>query len=105
MKLPIMLLVIVAALGIVGLPAYAAPHDFAHYKQETLKLFSTLKLDPADVSFIEVTQAPSIEYRQQHRSTLFVNPTALNAKPYSVALFSCAVEAKLATLSPDEWEK
>jgi hypothetical protein len=105
MKLRNTLYSVVVGLEIITSLAHAVQHNFAHYKEETLKLLPLLKLDPTTISFIEVAQTPSIEQRQQHQNTIFLNPTKLNAKPLSIALFSCAVEAKLGTLSPDQWEK
>ena len=105
MKLRNALCSVVVGVGITGSLAYAIQHDFAYYKEETLKLFPVLKLDPAAIEFIEVTATPSIAQRQQHQNTIFLNPTVLDTKPLSIALFSCAVEAKLGTLSPDQWKK
>src|SRR5690349_10281429 len=79
--------------------------DFSFYKDETTKLLTVLKLDPTTISFVEATETPTIKQREDHPHTIFLNTNLLNAKPLSIALFSCAVEAKLGTLSAEQWKK
>lgn len=85
--------------------AQAVQYDFAYYQEQVLRLFPLFNLDSAAVSFVEVTETPSVDQRQQQQNTIFLNPTILNTKPLSIALFACAVEAKLGTLSPDQWKQ
>src|ERR1700722_19010170 len=83
----------------------AAPHDFAYYRAKTIELLPTLEINPTTVSFVEVSQSPTIEQRKRSPNTIFLNPTTLNLKPHSIALFNCAVEAALGNLPEKDWQQ